>query len=140
MHCKAVITFNWYLLLMFAVTTTLFSCSDPQPFGDKELDEALAQNQASADSRTGSKDGIDSVANGSADPFSRTNDGNAKTVKDLENGARLETFEFGGNSQSELVDYLFVLDNSCSMEGIGSKLASGFLSLVGSDLLPKRRN
>jgi hypothetical protein len=123
---------------MFAVTTTLFSCSDPQPFGDKELDEALAQNQASADSRTGSKDGIDSVANGSADPFSRTNDGNAKTVKDLENGARLETFEFGGNSQSELVDYLFVLDNSCSMEGIGSKLASGFLSLVGSDLLPKK--
>ena len=138
MHCKTTITNNCYILLILAVTTTLFSCSDPQPFSDKELDEALAQNQTSADSEASSEDGVDGMGNGSADPFSRTNDGNAKTVKDLKNGARLETFEFGGNSRSELVDYLFVLDNSCSMDGIGSKLASGFLSLVGSDLLPKK--
>lgn len=135
MHCKTK-THRVYLCFIFAVSTALLSCSDQQAFGDKELEEALGQ--ASANSTADGNDGLDSLASESSDPFSRSNEGNAKTVKDLENGARVETFEFGGNSKSELVDYLFVLDNSCSMDGIGTKLSSGFLSLVGSDLLPKK--
>lgn len=66
------------------------------------------------------------------------NTGNADTVQRDQEGNYRETFLFGGNQSSPLVDYLIVMDNSCSMERIIEPTAAGFMSLVGSDVLPQK--
>lgn len=65
-------------------------------------------------------------------------EGSADEVFDDLQNRRRERFSFGDDTRSPLVDYLFVLDNSCSVDPLGAKLSSGFLSLVGSERLPQR--
>ena len=86
-------------------------------------------------------DDVDGKDNGPKDPkdgdgFDKVNtdDGNAKTVfEDSDAGVRKEEFGYGGSYSQPKVDYLFIMDNSCSMGQIIAKTAAGFNSLVSGN-------
>lgn len=63
-------------------------------------------------------------------PVATDHDGsNAVAAFEDATGHRLETFEFGGSARSEVVDVLFVLDNSSSMRAVRTRVQAGFLAL-----------
>jgi hypothetical protein len=85
--------------------------------------------------------GSDAVADGQArpgeNPVVDPGNGGADHVYDHpEDGTRREIFAFGGDATSRLADYLFVIDNSCSMDGIQAKTRAGLASLVGGGTFP----
>lgn len=136
------------------------SCSDTQTFTDKAIpgmdaisDSTVGGNQAGqksngfpnssdmAEDGTRNQKDNDRAKGGSKGDKNKNipgGNGNASEVILTGEFRRTELFQFGGDSKSELVDYVVVLDNSCSMEGIGEKVASGFLSLATSAQLPAK--
>lgn len=71
--------------------------------------------------------------------ISDTSGGNAQAVfEDQEAKLRRELFDYGGDSSSSLVDYVFIIDNSVSMNDIQDKTSAGFASLSAKDVFPDR--
>jgi hypothetical protein len=57
-------------------------------------------------------------------------DGSADAAAEDGAGNRRETFGFGGDVQTRVADFLFIIDNSCSMETLQTKVTAGFQSLI----------
>lgn len=76
---------------------------------------------------------------GCADPSMEevsTSGTNAFAAMENARGTRVESFYFGGDATNEVVDYVFVLDNSTSMTAILKRVQDGFGSL-GTDAWPR---
>lgn len=54
---------------------------------------------------------------------------NAFSAYESASGARVESFYFGGDASNAVVDYVFVLDNSISMQRVLERVRKGFDSL-----------
>ena len=64
--------------------------------------------------------------------------GNSNKITDKD-GERRETFEFGPDAVSPLVDFLFVIDNSCSMRNILNKVSAGMRTIATRrEVLPEK--
>lgn len=58
--------------------------------------------------------------------------------EDAVSGQREEVFYYGGTTQTPLADYLFVVDNSSSMNGVVEKVRAGFASLAENNPFPPK--
>ncbi|MEZ4318965.1 MAG: hypothetical protein R3F61_15730 [Myxococcota bacterium] len=65
--------------------------------------------------------------------------GNAVAAWEDAQGRRVESFEWGAGARNQVVDYVFVLDNSVSMKAVVEKVRKGFASLSESDFPPETR-
>ncbi len=60
-----------------------------------------------------------------------------RAFEDTVRGVREERFDVGGDTRTQVADYLFVIDNSSSMEEIIRKVRRGMQSLSRSGAFPK---
>ncbi|MCB9676146.1 MAG: hypothetical protein H6737_13580 [Alphaproteobacteria bacterium] len=65
--------------------------------------------------------------------------GNAYAAWEDAQGRRLEAFEWGAGARNQVVDYVFVLDNSVSMNMVIEKVRKGFASLGPEQFPPETR-
>ena len=109
--------------------------------------QSLTRNQETGDQSTGD-DGLPGTEVGNGDDTDYTgsgsgNDGSADyddgSVDDRRTGLEedgkggvTESFSFDGARKSSVVDYLFIMDNSCSMKETMERTAKGFLQLVST--------
>jgi hypothetical protein len=155
----------YVLLLSLAIGLSFLGCSNASFEGGSRSSGKKDNQTNSSDGSGGNADasdgGLDSdgFADGSTDGdedgfgqdpkdgdgFDNVNDtdteGNANVVwEDSESGIRHEKFIVGEDRKQDLVDYLFVMDNSCSMGEIITKTTAGFAEVVNSsdDVFPKK--
>jgi hypothetical protein len=73
-------------------------------------------------------------------PVDVSNDGgNAVAAWEDAQGRRLESFEWGDGARNQVVDYVFVLDNSVSMRAVLDRVRKGFAGLQASDFPAETR-
>ncbi len=78
--------------------------------------------------------------NDALQPVDVSNDGgNAVAAWEDAQGRRLESFEWGDSARNQVVDYVFVLDNSVSMRAVLEKVRTGFAGLTESDFPAETR-
>ncbi|NRA63933.1 MAG: hypothetical protein HRU19_05585 [Pseudobacteriovorax sp.] len=131
--CKLPIVMG--LLLIGCGEETRFS-SDQVPDGLRKQAESITEDsdleRQNSDDAVG-QEGIDDIVG-----LDEDRDGNSQSIETLDEFRLLETFSFGEGSATDLVDYLIVLDNSCSMEDIRDQVSDGFLAIIDRNVLPAR--
>ncbi|MFW7378705.1 MAG: hypothetical protein ACOH5I_07860 [Oligoflexus sp.] len=136
-------------LLAYSLTFfTLSSCGEPSSFRelpanpDSSIGGPNSNSPYESHKQSDELEGVVIVTEDDPgivfEPVEVGDNGNASKVEKNQQDVWRETFLFGGQQSIPLVDYLIVMDNSCSMERIIAPTASGFMSLVGSESLPAK--
>jgi hypothetical protein len=73
-------------------------------------------------------------------PVSTADDGSAavRAWEDAVQGVRVEEFHFGQSQQTVVADFLFVVDNSSSMENVIDRVRKGFATLAKDNPFPAK--
>ena len=131
-------TFSAVYLLAFSI-----GCNDASFEGttggsksakNKKEPESEISPEEHDDEETPDLEGIDP-----SEEIETEDDSNATTIyEDKKSGVRREIFNFGTTAKAPLVDFVFVIDNSVSMNSILTNTAKGFDSLANDDVWPER--
>ena len=144
--------FTWRKLAILPGWLLVIGCGDSTQFAENAVNtgkaiESITTDNPAAEGR--SDDAAPQPEQGSDDQiaqlpgdFPEANDlergGNSVAIDPVIGGFVKEGFRYGDGAAAPLVDYLFVLDNSCSMDEIRANVSSGFLSILGKNILPPR--
>ena len=132
---------NIIKLLYFLGISLFIGCGEAVPaFKEIDLGEAdlISKKISKVKEIIAKKDKTKESVIGSGTTMQRGDKGNATEIEQIDRVTIAEFFDFGNNSASPSVDYLIVLDNSCSMDAITEAVKSGFLSLLDKNVLPER--
>ncbi len=130
--------------LLICLLSSFVAC-DSANFGGEggglstKKDNPKKENEQIATAPDDQEKDIDDVDQIKPVELDNTSDGNATSVfDDVEAGLRKEVFSFGPKAKAPMVDFVFVIDNSVSMQEILTNTASGFDSLANDDVWPTR--